>query len=81
MLARVLLGSLLFQQLVHGHPAGIGILIICRGHTVVDKPGEVIAHARLTCLEAEETGNDAVFNHAAHPLNDSLFLAEYHVAD
>ena len=53
MLAGLLLGGLLLQQLVHVQPTGLGLLVVLRGNTVVHEPGKVVAHAGLPSLEAE----------------------------
>ena len=73
-------GGLFLQQLMQVQPASQGLLLVRGGHAVLHEPGEVVADAGLPGLVAEEAGDDAILDHAAHAGNDVLGLAQHHVA-
>jgi len=77
---RLLLSSFLFQPLMRIQPTPPGFFVILGWHTVLNKPGKVIPHARLPCFVAEETGDDAILDDAAYPFNEPLFFAQQHNA-
>ena len=60
--------------------AGFGLKCIGGRHTLLHKPREAVAHARLSGFIPREAGNDAVLDHAADARDLALLLAQRHMA-